>query len=173
MTAAKTLSAEETAIAVAEANRLFEYRADGTLVRKVTTGGRPAGSTVGGVHHDGYLQAKFLGRHIQVHRLVWLMHRGELPAVLDHINGVRHDNRIENLRSVSHAVNSQNRRAATSVNKTGFLGVMLVARNRDRPFVAAIRVSGRQKELGCFATAEQAHEAYVMAKRRLHAGCTL
>lgn len=156
-----------------EARRMFSYQPDGTLIRRVAHGGKPPGAVVGSAHHDGYVQTKFRGLNFQVHRIVWLMHHGDLPDVLDHINGDRADNRIENLRSVTRAMNRQNLRSATRINRTGFLGVTLVARNKKRPFLAAIKVDGKRRELGYFEKPELAHEAYVTAKRKFHPGCTL
>jgi hypothetical protein len=55
------------------------------------------------------------------------------------------------------------------MNKVGLLGVS-AAGNRWR---ATIVVNGKQKHLGCFATPEEAHTAYLAAKREWHRGCTV
>jgi hypothetical protein len=104
------------------------------------------------------------------HRLVWLYHTGEWPDnPIDHINGNPKDNRIENLRSVSHVVNMQNQRRAMSTSKTGLLGAF----PWKGKFLAQITVDGRIRNLGVFKTAQEAHEAYVKAKREFHDGCTI
>jgi hypothetical protein len=98
------------------------------------------------------------------------MQTGEWPANhVDHKNGVRNDNRWCNLRDVTRSVNSQNQRHAPAGSKTGLFGVQ-VDRNKFR---ARIIVTGTRHGLGSFESAEEAHQAYIDAKRSLHAGCTL
>jgi hypothetical protein len=98
------------------------------------------------------------------------MTHGAWPdGCIDHINGQKADNRISNLRKVTHAVNMQNQHRAARTSKTGLLGV---SPNKTR-FVANINVDGRRVYLGSFATAHDAHSAYLSAKRELHAGCVL
>jgi hypothetical protein len=95
---------------------------------------------------------------------------GAWPAgQVDHLNGARTDNRWTNLREATAAVNSQNQRVAYPRNKSGFLGV----RAFRAGWTAQITVARKQVYLGNFSTPEAAHEAYVKAKRELHAGCTL
>lgn len=129
--------------------------------------GAVAGSKCG----NGYLRTHIFGREYLLHRLAWMYMHGEFPAqMIDHINGVRDDNRIENLRQVSHRVNIQNQRRAMVTNKLGVLGV----RQRTKGcFEANINLSGIPTCLGSFPTAEAAHAAYLEAKRRHHAGCTI
>lgn len=103
------------------------------------------------------------------HHLVWLYVHGYLPGTLDHINGVGTDNRIENLRITNSTENAQNQKGPKANNKVGLLGVVAF---RGK-FRASIRVSGRNLHLGTFETKEKAHEAYLNAKRRLHAANTL
>jgi hypothetical protein len=124
----------------------------------------------GTVQKNGYLQVTFAGYRVGAHRVVWRIHAGAWPTKdIDHLNGDRQDNRIENLREVDRTTNMQNLRGPTRNNSTGFLGV-IPKRNR---FVAQIRVDGKRKHLGVFDTPEEAHTAYINAKRDLHAGCTL
>lgn len=133
----------------------------------------PAGAVAGNVQRNGYRYVMFKGESIRAHRLAWLIVHGEWPSGdIDHINGVRDDNRLENLRSVARNVNAQNERKARVTNKsTGILGAYRVG-NTGR-FRAIIHVGGAPKNLGRFDTAEAAHEAYVQAKRQFHEGCTL
>lgn len=129
-----------------------------------------AGSVAGGYHPDGYIVIRIDGRLYKAHRLAWLHFYGEWPSLsIDHINGQRSDNRIANLRYVTHQQNMENRRVAHKGSKTGLLGVHL---NYGR-FVARIRVKGALKHLGSFSSANEAHQAYVDAKRIHHPGSTL
>ena len=91
-----------------------------------------------------------------VHRLVALAFCGgyEDNLQVDHINGDKLDNRVENLRCVSHALNQVHQQKARS--KTGFIGVYRMQGNLAKPFRAEARVTGKYKYLGCFSTAEEA-----------------
>lgn len=131
----------------------------------------PIGAIAGiGVNNHGYRQISIDGRQYRAHRLAWFYSFGKWPMNIDHINGIRHDNRLVNLRDVTTSVNNQNRRIPQKNNSTGFLGVSLRSCGK---FQAEIRVGGVKKYLGTFKTAEAAHEAYVLAKRDLHEGCAL
>lgn len=127
---------------------------------------------VGTLSH-GYLVIGIGGRGgvpRAAHRLAWLYVHGEWPAnEIDHINGDKLDNRIANLRDVSSTTNKENARKPKRNNKSGVLGV----RKHGNRFVAGITRDYKSYYIGCFATAEQAHEAYVAAKREHHAGNTL
>ena len=90
---------------------------------------------------------------------------GYLPEIIDHINGIKNDNRICNLRAADDSKNAMNRRIRSD-NTTGFKGVMFHKKNKK--FVSQIQTNGEQKHLGYYATAEQAHQAYVAAAKELH-----
>lgn len=120
----------------------------------------------------GYLRASIAGRLHYLHRLAWLYVHGVWPTgVIDHVNGNPSDNRIENLRDVSHAVNLQNLRKARSDSTTGLIGAQPAGATGR--YVARIYVDNRNLSLGRFDSAEEAHSAYLIAKRKLHEGCTL
>ena len=143
----------------------------GELRRLVKTSSRAkVGSVVGCKDRHGHLRVAFNGKGYAAHRLVWLHMTGQMPqGDVDHINGVRDDNRWSNLRDVPHRVNLQNRKRATAGNKSGFLGVS----RRNSSYLARINENGKQICLGSFGSAEEAHSAYLIAKRDLHSGCTL
>lgn len=129
-----------------------------------------AGQILGRKNDNGYLLISLLGKEHRAHRLAWMYVYGYMPSLqIDHINGLRSDNRIENLRLANQSLNSQNLRAARSDNRTGLLGVVP---NKKR-WSAQICVSGITFHLGTFDTPEIAHQAYLDAKRRLHPGCTI
>lgn len=109
-------------------------------------------------------------RTYRIHRLVWLYVHGTWPAdQIDHINGIKHDNRIENLRESMDASNRQNIRVPQSNNKSGFLGV----RKQGAKWAAAVTIDRRPIHLGMFNTPEEAHQAYIARKRILHPFNTL
>lgn len=128
------------------------------------------GRVAGNKNLHGYVRIGLHGKTHAAHRLAWLYVYGEFPkGHIDHINGVRDDNRISNLREVSKSGNSRNQRKAHSNSTTGFLGVV-AARNK---FQAKISVGGKQRYLGVFRTPYEAHSAYLIAKRKFHETCSI
>lgn len=92
----------------------------------------------------GYLNINLrMGGHrvvVRLHQVVWVLNHGRLPVMIDHINGDRRENRIENLREVSYSENNCNRLLPWRPNpKTGLPGVY---QNKDREFV--IKVFGEK-----------------------------
>lgn len=143
----------------------------GIFTNRITRGSRAkAGDVAGSVTAYGYLTIRIDRVAHQAHRLAWLYVHGALPAGdIDHRDGDGFNNAILNLRDVAHEVNTQNIREPHADSGTGFLGVW---RKRGR-WTAGLCVRGRRVCLGMHHTAEQAHAAYVAAKRRLHEGCTI
>ncbi|MCI0598731.1 MAG: HNH endonuclease [Beijerinckiaceae bacterium] len=84
-------------------------------------------------------------------------------AQIDHINGDRADNRFLNLREATRTENAWNAKLRSD-SHSGFKGV----RRHKRRWCAYIKVSGKQKHLGSFATPEEAHDAYCRAAREHH-----
>jgi hypothetical protein len=129
-----------------------------------------AGDRAGWASSGGYLRVKVAGRTYGVHRVAFLIVEGRWPsAQLDHIDGDKNNNRMSNLREVDNRTNNENRRHAHRNSQSGLLGAFP---HRKR-WQSRIRVNGKLRNLGCFATAEEAHQAYLKAKREHHAGCTL
>lgn len=121
---------------------------------------------------DGYNMVVVDRRRYMAHRVAWLFTTGAWPrGVIDHINGVKNDNRFENLRDTTQKVNGQNRREANKNNHAGLLGVY--PNRRTGRWRAQIRIAGKARDLGTFATPQLAQAAYLKAKREHHAGCTI
>lgn len=119
---------------------------------------------------DGRVLIGIMGERYRAHRLAWFYMFGEWPSdEIDHINGNTSDNRIENLRILNRRSNSENLHKAKSHNQSGYLGV--IARNGR--YFSQIVVLGKKKYLGSFDTKELAYAAYLDAKRKFHAGCTI
>ena len=151
-------------LTAARLRELLRYEPDGTLHWRVITDpvrqkvgplGAPAG-------HGGRLQMRLDGHGQYMHRLVWLYHHGDWPsAQVDHINGDKRDNRIENLRLANTAENTQNRLPRK-------LGAYFDKNKKARPWRAKIMVDGQCIELGHYDTQAEAQAAYLAAKRELH-----
>lgn len=133
--------------------------------------GAPKNKPVGSLAHGGYLHCMLDGKHYLIHRLVFLYFNGYLPENVDHINGNRADNRIENLRAVTKKGNQQNMRKAFSTSKSGLLGAFLSGKTNK--WFSCICTAGKRVHLGTFNSPEEAHEAYIKAKRELHKTCTI
>lgn len=118
------------------------------------------GTRVGSTHSCGYIEASILKKRMFAHQAAWLYMTGEWPThQIDHINGVRKDNRWENLRAATQQNNSANMRRRSN-NKSGFKGV---AKNKRGKFIAYIHVNGKTNYLGSYSTAADAHESYASA----------
>jgi hypothetical protein len=144
----------------------------GEFTWAVSKGAAKAGRPVGGKHRaKGYGDVVIDGVRCAVHRLIWFRETGEWPRFeVDHINGVRDDNRWANLRDVPAGVNRQNQRWAHRRKRAGLLGAHLTKGGR---WQAAICHNYKQIHLGFFDTAEDAHQAYLAKKRELHPGCAI
>lgn len=126
--------------------------------------------TAGTKHRRGYIQIQIDGVIYKAHRLAWLYVHGQWPTgLIDHRNGVQDENRFGNLRDATFLINSQNRRGPQRNTSSGLLG----AHKHQNAFTSRIRVDGAIKHLGSFKSAEEAHAAYLTAKRQLHEGCTI
>lgn len=157
-------------LSAARLRELLSYDpATGVFTRRVSVKGYRAGEVVGCRETTwGYIVIGVDRRKYQAHRLAWLYVYGVWPENdIDHRNGVRTDNRIENLRDVSRSVNLQNIRSPKSTSQTQMLGVSVYRNGR---FSAQIKVAGRKRHLGYFDTKEQAHNAYLIAKARFYVG---
>lgn len=152
----------------ARLKELFDYDPNtGFVTRKIAvnnrarTGERLARKTTG-----GYIQVCVDRRLYALHHLIWVWVYGEYPhEQIDHINRVRDDNRLSNLRPVTHAENMRNK-ATYSNNKSGMPGVMWYPPYSK--WIARIGHKGKKKHLGYFDSLAAAKAAYLSAKQQLH-----
>jgi hypothetical protein len=156
-----------------ELRDLFDYdHKTGNLIwrihRNSHAGKIKPGDVAGTPGSNGYLVIGVNRMRYAAHRLVWLWHHGALPRhQLDHINGIRSDNRIENLREATAGENRQNMK--DRANNTGLRGVYFNSRpGRVKRYSASIAVNGKSRCLGYFLTKDEAHVAYLKAKSELH-----
>lgn len=139
-----------------EVRELFDYK-DGKLFwkkkisRKVVVG-REAGC----VGAKGYTHIIVEGKLYQAHRLIWIYHHGDIPEGLyvDHVNEIKDDNSIENLRLLNNKQN--NSRSKKPSGKGKFLGV---EQNSSGRYAARIYHEDREEYIGTFDTAEEAAKA--------------
>jgi hypothetical protein len=104
-----------------EITNRFEYK-NGKLFYKTNTFKENAGKEAGCINKVGYKVVTVKGKTMLVHRIVWLMHYGNLPTYIDHIDGDKLNNCLSNLREASKSENSRNSKIKTT-NKSGYKNV--------------------------------------------------
>jgi len=116
------------------------------------------GAIAGVLFKNGYIRLGINGKLYSAHRVAWVFHYGSIDEnmQIDHINGIRHDNRICNLRLVSHKENHRNKKL-TCINKAGFNGVRF--QEKKNSYVATITIDRKVKYLGSFKNIEDAISA--------------
>lgn len=149
--------------------RVLSYDQEtGHFTRMVKTGPvTKVGSIAGTVDWQGYRRIRVASkRQVPAHRLAWFYVHGAWPEhPIDHINGNRDDNRLCNLRLTDAKQNAQNRTRVRRISKIGLLGV---SRCGSGKYQASFFADGKSRYLGVFLTAEEAHQAYLAAKRAHH-----
>lgn len=124
------------------------------------------GDLAGYRNGSGYMVCVVDQQKIRMHRAAWAIHYGEFPdGLLDHINGIRDDNRISNLRLATASENCQNTTVRRG-NKTGVKGVHF--RADTNKYSASISVDKKTHWLGCFDSLEEAKKARIEAEVKFH-----
>lgn len=136
--------------------------ATGELRWSIRRGNVRAGSLAGSLDSHGYLRVSIDGRFYKAHRLVWMHVHGAWPAgEIDHINMVKTDNRIANLRDATRSENQKNTLLYRR-NSSGYRGVCW-SKQKNR-WQAMISENGRLRHLGYFDCPESASAAYLAAR---------
>jgi hypothetical protein len=158
-----------TELTQARLKEVLSYDPDTGIFTNLTQrrGSAKKGAVAGSKNSKGYIQIEIDSKNYRAHRLAWLYAYGEFPEKsLDHINEVKGDNRLGNLRLATKQENQHNISSLRINNSSGFRGV---SRNKKaKKWEAQIAINGRHKHLGHFDTVEEASEAYLVAKREHH-----
>lgn len=144
----------------ADIKALLNYDPEtGIFTWRVAMPASKAGAIAGRNKSNGYREIKISGRVFLAHRLAWVYVTGALPPhQIDHINGLRQDNRFANLRAVTSSENMQNQRAVKGAH----------VHKQSGTWQSSIKVNGKSIWLGKFETAEEARAAYLAAKAIHH-----
>jgi hypothetical protein len=142
---------------------LFEYK-DGNLFWKNHKYKALNGKKVGG-NRDGYVVTAIKKKPIYNHRIIFMMFRGYFPYHVDHINGNKSDNRIENLRAASKVENGYNRK----ISKNNTSGIKCVKWNKaNKVWMVTIGVNKTIKYCGSFKDIELAELVAIEARDKYH-----
>ena len=129
-------------------HKMFSYDGKNLIWKVRKTNSVKIGDIAKSVDGKGYIHVSIDGKRYKAHRLIWMFVYGYMPEnQIDHINRVRDDNRIENLREVSQSCNTQNS-GIRSDNTSGIKGIYWHKKRNN--WAARITVNGKRKNLGGF-----------------------
>jgi hypothetical protein len=143
--------------------KYLRYDAEtGKIFWKLNKGGNgKAGNEAGWMDKGGYFIIEINRKKYKAHRIAWLLTYGSWPEdEIDHINGNTKDNRLENLRDVSHRENLRNKKIYKN-NTSGTIGVSFDKSKQG--YQASIQINGKSKNLGVFKNKEEAIAARAAA----------
>lgn len=128
-------------------------------------GSKGIGKEAGTITKKGYKDVCIEGKKYGLHRVAFILKTGKAPACVDHINGIKSDNRWCNLREATYNQNGYNYKGTGS--NTGFKNVYYDPRGVEKKYFVAVVVNGKRISGGYFSTPE---EASLKAKhlRELH-----
>lgn len=144
-------------------NGLFRYF-DGDLYRIKSAGGKMKDSKAGFSHNSGYLALKISGLTYLTHRVIFLLHHGYMPAIVDHIDGNPLNNKIENLRECTISQNGHNRK----LNKNSSHGVKGVRLTTSGKWQVRLSIDKKMKQFGSFEDLELAELVAIEARNKYH-----
>lgn len=146
-------------------NQLFTY-SDGQLFYKNPTSIKfKTGDLAGYLSSGKYWKIGINRKAYRLHRIIFMMHYGYLPPMIDHIDGNKLNNCIENLRETNKSTNQLNMKLKTD-NKSGFKNVHW---NKQRnQWAVHVRIDGKQKYLGLFKDLELADLVAQEARNKYH-----
>lgn len=149
-----------------ELHRLFDYK-DGHLYWKIKPSKCTSiGDKVGCLDtHNLYIKSSYKDKNYLVHRLVFAWHYGYFPKMIDHINGIRFDNRIENLRAADDKSNQWNQKLH-SRNTSNYKNVIF--RKDKQRWACRFKVNGKHIMRGYFKTPEEANELAIKMRQEFH-----
>ena len=145
------------------------YYEDGSLFFKPFIGtrnriSRLSNRKAGHKNKEGYYQMRLNHQRMYLHRMIFLYHHGYLPEQVDHIDGNRGNNRIENLRAADYVLNSCNSKKRTD-NTSGVKGVWFC--EREKRYIAQFQYQKKKYHVGSFISIEEAAQAIKQKREQI------
>lgn len=137
----------------------------GIFTWKINKSITKAGNIAGSIKKESYCVIKIHRKDYMAHRLAWLYVYGYFPTYIDHINGIRNDNKLSNLREVTSSQNSCNRKISIR-NTSGVKGVTW--HKQINKWQVVIGINGKNKYFGCFEDKEFAELVMIEARQKYH-----
>lgn len=133
--------------------------------KKSVKGSKGIGKEAGTLTRKGYVDVCIKGKKYGLHRLAFLLKTGCIPKCVDHINGIKNDNRWCNLREATYNQNGYNYKGTGS--KTGYKNVYYDSRGNKKFFVIVVS-DGKKIRGGYFSTPEEAREKAIELRTLYH-----
>lgn len=165
MNSMERMRENEKKLSFEEAKKRFQYDPEtGELIRIFSRNTSYIGKMAGVVcPTTGYMKISVNKINYRAHRIAWLLMTGKWPEhQIDHINGIKDDNRFCNLREATYSQNNANKKK-TIKNVSGYKGVIAV----NKKWRALIVIDGKTIHIGYYETPEEAHAAYVAKAKEL------
>jgi hypothetical protein len=143
----------------------FDYKDGNLFWKKQPASHIKVGDVVGTINKRGYVQVKFLCKRFYAHRLIYFMFNGYFPQEVDHIDGNKTNNKIENLREATPAQNRHNRKISKN-NTSGIKGVSW--NKKENVWIAQCQVNKKNYFLGRYHDKEMARKIVQQFRNQHH-----
>ena len=133
-------------------NEYLQYDQETGIITWIKNPGKKiqVGQITGNLNLNGYLQIQFQGKNYKAHRVAWFLYHGKWPTNhIDHINGIRTDNRISNLRDVTRSENQLNQKGHRDKTYKYY-----TFNKRFNKWYVQKRINGKKTFFGCFNSEE-------------------
>ena len=147
-------------------HQIFDYK-DGNLYWKIKPSNRSnVGDIVGCIDKSNlYVRCRYKGKSYLVHRFIFAWHYGYCPKIIDHIDGNRSNNLIENLRAADDVSNQWNQKLHTK-NTSGYKNVLYS--KSKKAWICRFKVNGKHICKGHFKNPEDANKLAIELRKQLH-----
>lgn len=142
---------------------VFDYT-DGHLYWKVNRGSNKMIGIKAGCLYKGYIRIRLHDKKYGEHQLIWLYHYGQIPEQIDHIDGDKSNNKIENLRIATTLQNNQN----AGLRKDNTTGIKGVCRGYKDKWQVHVRINGKKTYFGSYDDIELAELVAIEARNKYH-----
>lgn len=158
-----------------EVKHYFNYdNVQGKLINNFSRGNSKIGKTAGRTDSNGYRRLSVNNKFYSEHVLIWIYHYGIIPEHLevDHINGIRDDNRIHNLRLIPHVWNMQNQKI--TIGRKSYSDIPgVIYEKRSNKFRIRLMIDDVYRSFGSFDDVKEAEKKCIELRRIHYPGNTI